>query len=125
MPTQRLLILGCGGFIGSHLLDRLLARADADVVGWDPETSKIEHLLNHPRLTLRQMSAGTAAARSQLREDIVSTDWVVNLAAICNPSFYNTAPLRTISAKLPLRNPQVAPAATMSRCVAGVRRTAF
>lgn len=98
MPTQRLLILGCGGFIGSHLVDRLIARADADVVGWDPETSKIEHLLHHPRLTLRQMSAGTTAGRSQLREDIISSDWVINLAAICNPSFYNTAPVRTISA---------------------------
>ena len=30
-----------------------------------------------------------------------------------------------LNAKLALRNPQVAPAATMSRCVAGVRRTAF
>jgi len=33
--------------------------------------------------------------------------------------------LNTLLGRLPLRNPQVAPAATMSRYVAGVRRTAF
>lgn len=98
MRAVRLLILGCGGFIGSHLLDRLLARPEFEVVGWDPCSDKIAHLLDHPRFTLRQTAIGEEDTRAPLRADIAACDWVVNLAAICNPSRYNTDPVRTISA---------------------------
>lgn len=94
----RLLILGCGGFIGSHLLDRLLADPAFEILGWDPSSSKIEHLLDHPRFNFRQISTGSDEARNFIADDIATCDWVVNLAAICNPSLYNTDPVRTISA---------------------------
>jgi UDP-apiose/xylose synthase len=98
MQVRRLVVLGCGGFIGSHFLDRLLAEPEVEVVGWDPACSRIEHLLDHPRFTLRQESVGPNATGTQLEQDIAASDWVINLAAICNPSLYNTDPLRTISA---------------------------
>jgi UDP-apiose/xylose synthase len=98
MRTVRLLVLGCGGFIGSHLLDRLLARPEFQVVGWDPSSTKIAHLLDHPQLTLRSRAIGDPAARALLDDDVAACDWVVNLAAICNPSRYNTDPIATISA---------------------------
>jgi UDP-apiose/xylose synthase len=98
MRTEKLLVLGCGGFIGSHLLDRLLARPEFEVVGWDPCSTKIEHLRDHPRLTMRWSVIGDDATRARLAEDVAACDWVINLAAICNPSRYNTDPLDTISA---------------------------
>ena len=51
---MKLLVPGCAGFIGSYFLERMLAREAVEVVGWDGQTGKIEHLLNHPRLTLRR-----------------------------------------------------------------------
>jgi len=56
----RFLVTGCAGFIGSHLVDRLLSE-DNEVVGIDcftdyyPEEQKLEnlsHALNHERFTL-------------------------------------------------------------------------
>ncbi len=96
--TMKLLVPGCAGFIGSHFLERMLARDGVEVVGWDGHTDKIEHLLDHPRFTLRRQLLKGAEPFVQFEQDIATCDWVVNLAAICNPSQYNTEPLRTIYA---------------------------
>lgn len=95
---MRLLVPGCAGFIGSHFLERMLARDEVEVVGWDGETGKIEHLLDHPRLTLRHRLLKGPEAYAVFEKDLAASDWVINLAAICNPSQYNTEPLRTIYA---------------------------
>lgn len=97
---MRVLITGCAGFIGSHLLDRLLARDGVEVIGWDPDARRIAHLHDHPRLTFRQQRVDGQAIPVQLRADMATVDWVVNLSAICNPSLYNTEALRTIHANL-------------------------
>lgn len=97
---MKLLILGCGGFIGSHLLDRLLLRDDIEIEGWDPDCSKISHHMLHPRLTVHQTSYADAAAVQLLEERIVDADVLINLAAICNPSQYNTHPLDVIRKNL-------------------------
>ena len=56
----RVLVTGCAGFIGSHLVERLL-QGDNDVIGIDcftdyyPEEQKLANLsraLNHERFTL-------------------------------------------------------------------------
>ncbi len=102
-PIKRILVLGCGGFIGSHFLDRLLtSRVEPErapeVVGWDIADHKIAHLLDHPNLTFKKQGVDARAAQSELAGDIENADIVVNLAAICNPSQYNTEPVRTIYA---------------------------
>lgn len=65
----RILVTGCAGFIGSHLVDRLLY-GDNDVIGIDcftdyyPEEQKLanlSHALNHERFTL-------------IRQDIMEMD---------------------------------------------------
>lgn len=93
----RILALGCGGFIGSHFLDRLLAMPGVEVIGWDLDQEKIEHHLANPNFTMR-LAKIDASAQKELRDDIMNVDWVVNLAAVCNPSQYNTEPLKTIYA---------------------------
>ena len=95
---MQILVTGCGGFIGSHFVERMLARDDVTVVGWDSETTKISHLLGHPRLAMRQRLLKGPVAYAAFEADVEACDWLVNLAAICNPSQYNTEPLRTIYA---------------------------
>jgi UDP-apiose/xylose synthase len=96
-PSPRqILVLGCGGFVGSHFLDRVLSSPETEVVGWDISGSRIEHHLGCPRLTLRLADVARPDSRHQLREDVSAADWIINLAALCNPAHYNTEPLRTI-----------------------------
>jgi UDP-apiose/xylose synthase len=95
---MRLAIVGCGGFIGSHLLDRLLADDSISITGWDPEVSKIRHHLANPNLIVHRSTLNEPDAYETLRETVDWADAVVNLAAICNPAVYTTRPLDVIRA---------------------------
>jgi UDP-apiose/xylose synthase len=94
VPSQ-LCILGCAGFIGSHVLEKFLALPGWEIWGIDRESRKIESLLGHPRLHFFQ---GDLDTLDTLPEIIGKTDAVINLAALCTPALYNTEPLRVIEA---------------------------
>jgi UDP-apiose/xylose synthase len=96
--TKRLVILGCGGFIGSHLLERLLNDADLHIDGWDPDDHKIAHLTGRDNFTLHRETTQQPGAFDEIRRAIIDADVVINLAAICNPAQYNTNPLDVINA---------------------------
>jgi len=96
----RLLILGCGGFVGSHLLDRMLARTDVEIEGWDPDRTKIAKHLENPCFTFHQVPCIDGVELRRLEERLVGADALINLAAICNPSQYNTRPLDVIRTNL-------------------------
>lgn len=93
-------VLGCGGFVGSHLLDRLLSDTNVFVEGWDPDTRKIEHLLDNPRFRCHKTYVDDPETLEALDAAIRASDVVINLAAICNPSEYNTNPLNVIKSNL-------------------------
>lgn len=97
---QKLTILGCGGFIGSHLLDRLLRSGSFEVEGWDLDDRKIRDHLTNPRLRLHRERLGEPGAEPGLSRAIRTSDAVINLAAICNPAEYNTRPLAVMQANL-------------------------
>lgn len=82
----KLALLGCGGFIGSHCLDNFLADPDWEILGWDFTPQKIKNHLGHPRFTFKE---GDLYAQD-LEKALADCDVVVSLAAICNPSQYNT-----------------------------------
>jgi UDP-apiose/xylose synthase len=88
-------ILGCGGFVGSHLTERLLSATEHRVVGVDLTSAKIEHLVGHSRLEFHERDVSTA---DDARGFVAESDVVVHLAAICNPALYNTRPLDVIDA---------------------------
>ncbi|HHN47291.1 MAG TPA: NAD-dependent epimerase/dehydratase family protein, partial [Planctomycetes bacterium] len=48
-PQTSILVIGCAGFIGSHLVERLLDRGCA-VTGMDRTQAKIRHLVGKPGL---------------------------------------------------------------------------
>lgn len=95
---MKLAILGCGGFIGSHLLDRLLIDYSVSIVGWDTDVRKIEGHLSDSKFRLYCQKTHAPEAYESLCETIEWADVVINLAAICNPAEYNTNPLAVIRA---------------------------
>jgi len=93
MRTQagkRILVTGGAGFLGSHLIDRLIA-AGNDVLCVDNyftgSKRNIEHLLGHPRFEL-------------MRHDVtfplyVEVDEIYNLACPASPVHYQHDPVQT------------------------------
>lgn len=86
-------IIGCGGFIGSHLLDRLLRGGSGHVFGIDLASEKITHHLGNERFTFIHCDIHDIET---VRRHIVQSSTVVLLAALCNPSLYNTRTLEVI-----------------------------
>jgi UDP-glucuronate decarboxylase len=87
---RRVLVTGGAGFLGSHLIDRLLARGD-EVLCVDNlftgDKSNIDHLVGHPRFEF-------------MRHDIcfplyVEVDEIFNLACPASPIHYQHDPVQT------------------------------
>jgi UDP-apiose/xylose synthase len=87
---MKILSLGAGGFIGSHLTHRLLQEGHA-VTAVDIDTDKVADFLDHPNLKF-------------VRQDIRSPEWsleplvreadlVIDLIAYANPGLYLRIPL--------------------------------
>ncbi len=93
--SHTICILGCGGFIGSHLLERLLQHTSWYVYGIDRSDARIAHLLGHERLHFECMDA---SCTDRVRPFIEKSDAVVSLIALCNPSLYNTVAREVIDA---------------------------
>jgi UDP-apiose/xylose synthase len=86
----KILILGAGGFIGSHMVDHLISRAEHDVVGVDITNEKLagiegENFVFH-KMDVREEN-------EPVNKLIGEADLVVDLVAHANPSLYNTTPL--------------------------------
>ncbi len=96
MRRRKLLILGCGGFVGSHLVDRVLGSRDEAIEGWDVTFHKIARHAGNARLSLHQKYIDGETTISELEPAIEDVDAVISLAAICTPSQYVSSPLRTI-----------------------------
>ena len=77
-------IVGCGGFVGSHLLDAVLERTRWRVFGVDLDFYRLQHRLNHERCEFLCADLADPA----VVERIAQFPLVVNLAAICTPSRY-------------------------------------
>jgi UDP-glucuronate decarboxylase len=87
---RRILVTGGAGFLGSHLIDRLLERGDEVVCADNLFTGakrNIEHLLAHPRFEF-------------LRHDVtfplyIEVDEIYNLACPASPIHYQHDPVQT------------------------------
>lgn len=89
-PSKRILVTGGAGFLGSHLIDRLLERGDEVVCVDNLFTGtkrNIEHQHSHPRFEF-------------IRHDVtfplyVEVDQIYNLACPASPIHYQHDPVQT------------------------------
>ncbi len=86
-------IVGCGGFIGSHLLDRLLEATHYRVIGIDLVSGKISRHLNNDRFSFVKLDMHDIPS---VKPYIERSGIVILLAALCNPSLYTTRTLDVI-----------------------------
>ncbi|MFP4418568.1 MAG: bifunctional UDP-4-keto-pentose/UDP-xylose synthase [Chitinispirillaceae bacterium] len=90
---RSLCLLGCGGFIGSHLVERLLQTTDYHLIGIDISSAKIQPFLEHERFEFSCLDVHESGLVSNA---IARADTVVSLVALCNPAQYNSIPLKVI-----------------------------
>ncbi|MCQ2098382.1 MAG: NAD-dependent epimerase/dehydratase family protein [Fibrobacter sp.] len=83
-PSITVAVVGCGGFVGCHLLKAILERTCWRVFGVDLESYRIQELLSNPRFEF--LCADLALP--QVVQRVARFPVVINLAAICTPSRY-------------------------------------
>jgi UDP-apiose/xylose synthase len=87
---MRILSLGAGGFIGSHLTHRLL-REGHTVTAVDIEAEKVTDFLGEPNLTFLQQDIRSPGCN--LDSLVRDADLVIDLIAYANPGLYLRIPL--------------------------------
>ncbi len=93
MSTERILVTGGAGFIGSHLVEALLAKGYVVQVLDDLSTGKVSNLpMGHVSLKLR---VGDVADASSLAEAMQGCAAVVHLAAVASVQASVEDPVRT------------------------------
>lgn len=93
MSTERILVTGGAGFIGSHLVDALLAKGYGVRVLDDLSTGKVSNLpVDNPQL---QLVVGDVADGAALAEAMHGCGAVVHLAAVASVQASVEDPVRT------------------------------
>jgi UDP-apiose/xylose synthase len=97
MADRRVIILGCGGFVGSHLTERLLADGRFEITGFDVSDSKCSHLLDNPNFNFTKGYVDASNTEEVLRPVMDGAEAIFSLAAVCNPAEYVKNPVFTIN----------------------------
>lgn len=90
--SQKILILGANGFIGSALTQAILERTDWQIYGMDVASHKLEECLDHPRFHF--VEGDITINREYIEYHVKKCDVVIPLVAIANPIQYVKDPLR-------------------------------
>ena len=94
MKSGRVVVAGCAGFLGSHLVDALLGR-DCEVIGLDDlSTGRIENLAH------LESNEKFSFMRSDITDGVSvdgTVDLVMNLASPASPVDYLRLPLETLA----------------------------
>ncbi len=89
---MKVLILGVNGFIGSHLVGRILRETTWEVYGMDLGTHKITDHLGHERFHF--VEGDIMISKEWIEYHVKKCDVVLPLVAIATPKIYVTDPLR-------------------------------
>ncbi|PSS14310.1 UDP-D-apiose/UDP-D-xylose synthase [Actinidia chinensis var. chinensis] len=99
IKAMTICMVGAGGFIWSHMCEKLMAETPHKVLAVDVYNDKIKHLLEPSSLPWADrihFHRINIKNDSRLEGLIKMADLTINLAAICTPADYNTRPLDTI-----------------------------
>lgn len=99
-----ILLLGAGGFIGSHLVEHLIGRGEHAVVGLDIDDEKLAGI---DRRAFTFVKADMRTDGTLVDQLISRADLVVDLVAYANPSMYVTSPLEVFELNF-LQNLEIA-----------------
>ncbi len=89
---MKVLILGVNGFIGSHLVDRIMRDTGWEVYGMDLGTHKVEQHVGNPRFHF--VEGDITISKEWIEYHIKKCDVVLPLVAIATPKVYVSDPLR-------------------------------
>lgn len=92
---MKVLVTGGAGFIGSHLVDALVARGDRVVVLDDLSTGRRENLADPLRRGGVDLRVGSVADRAAVRDAVAGCEVVFHLAAVASVQRTIEAPLET------------------------------
>ncbi|MBK8725633.1 MAG: bifunctional UDP-4-keto-pentose/UDP-xylose synthase [Holophagaceae bacterium] len=89
---MKVLILGVNGFIGSHLVGRILKDTTWEVYGMDLGTHKVTDHVGHSRFHF--VEGDITISKEWIEYHVKKCDVVLPLVAIATPKIYVTDPLR-------------------------------
>ncbi|HJW08699.1 MAG TPA: bifunctional UDP-4-keto-pentose/UDP-xylose synthase [Holophagaceae bacterium] len=89
---MKVLILGVNGFIGSHLVGRILRDTNWEIYGMDLGTHKVTEHLGNPRFHF--VEGDITISKEWIEYHVKKCDVVLPLVAIATPKVYVTNPLR-------------------------------
>jgi len=98
--THHVLVTGGAGFIGSHLVERLLADGKAVVIVDDLSTGSLENLRavqSHPKLRVVQSKVSTCAGLPQL---VAQAEAIYHLAAAVGVELVVKSPIHVLETNL-------------------------
>ncbi len=89
---MKLLILGANGFIGTNLIEHILAnKPDWHITALDMSTDKLGTMIDSPQVTFVQ--ADMRHSRQWIEEQVEEADVVLPLVAIATPATYVSDPI--------------------------------
>ncbi len=86
---MRILLLGAGGFLGSHFVEAMIGDESHEVTGFDVTDAKLAGMLGDHFAFV----AGDVRASVEVEELIAGAEVVVDLISFANPSIYVSRPL--------------------------------
>lgn len=89
---MRVFILGAGGFIGTHLAEKLL-NSGCEVSAFDIRTSRLERFTGQSGFTCYTGDIFTET--DYINEEVKKSDIILPFAGVAMPMYYLTNPLRT------------------------------
>ncbi len=93
---MRVLVTGGAGFIGSHLVDRMIDRGDDVVVIDDLSTGRVENLAAHARNSRLVFHQDTILNPALLAREVARADLVMHLAAAVGVKYVIDHPLHSL-----------------------------
>ena len=82
MADRKVIVLGCGGFVGSHLTERLLSDGRFEVIGFDLTDSKCRHLLDDPNFHFTEGYVDVTNTKQVLAPVLDGAEAIFSLAAV-------------------------------------------